>query len=404
MTAGPSLSSKPATSFLAFLTDAASTQAVHACAGKFGWGEGAVRTGTIADAVLFLKDNKTPQFLMVEIPSAAEAPALLDQLAEICDPNVKLIVVGKVNEFSFYSWLMEIGAFTYLLEPFTEAMLESAIKKGLQPAAKPEPQEKKKGVVVACMGSRGGVGSSTILSNLALVISRDQEKKTALIDVDPYFGTTAMNFDVDPTRDLHTLLESPERVDGLFLDRVMIRINDNLDIVSAEIPFKETLTPKTEAAEALLNLVRAKYDVVLVDLPRMLTPLTRAFLNLADRIVLVSEPTLPSLRDLLRLQDLIKDTLRKPQPLVVLNRAGYAPKHEIVKADFEKHFGRGVDISIPYAMEAVSIAANGDMLFDACKNLALKSAYTSLASLITGETTEKIKTKKPGIFTKVKGG
>lgn len=404
MTAGPSLSSKPATSFLAFLTDAASTQAVNACAGKFGWGDDAVRAGTIADAILFLKDNKTPQFLMVEIPSAVEAPPLLDQLAEICDPNVKLIVVGKVNEFSFYSWLMEIGAFTYLLEPFTEAMLESAIKKGLQPAAKAEPQEKKKGTVIACVGARGGVGTSTVLCNLALITSRDQSKKTVLIDMDPYFGTTAMTFDVDPSRDLHTLLESPERVDGLFLDRVMIRINDNLDIISAEIPFKETITPKTEAADTLLNLIREKYDVVLLDIPRQLTPLTRALLNQADRMILISEPTLPSLRDLLRLQDLIKDTLRKPQPAVVLNRVGYAPKHEIVRADFEKHFGRNIDIAIPYAMEAVSIAANGDMLFDACKNPGLKSAYTSLAGIVTGETTEKTKTKKPGLFTKVKGG
>lgn len=403
MTAGPTLISKPATSFLAFLTDTASADAVKACAGIFGWEEGCVLTGTVTDAIQYLKNHKTPEFLMVEIPSAGEAPALLDQLAEICDPNVKLIVTGKVNEFSFYSWLMEIGAFTYLLEPFTAATLEAAIKKGMQPA-KAEPQEKKKGIVIACLGARGGVGTSTVLSNLAQIISRDREKKTALIDMDPYFGTTAMNFDVDPTRDLHTLLESPERVDGLFLDRVMIRINDNLDILSAEIPFKDAVTPKTEAADVLLTRVRDKYDVILVDLPRALNPLTRAILQQADRTVLVSETTLPSLRDLLRMQDLIKDTLRKPQPLIVLNRLGCAPKHEIAKSDFEKHLSRAVDVSIPYVIEAISIAANGELLFDSTKNTALKSAYTSLADLLTGEAAEKTKTKKSGLLAKVKGG
>ncbi|MFO1242473.1 MAG: AAA family ATPase [Rickettsiales bacterium] len=403
MTAGPSLSSKPASSFLAFLTDTASQEAIRTCAPKFGWPADCLRHGTVVDAIAFLKEHKTPAFLMVEVPSAAEAPALLDQLAEICDPNVKLIVTGTVNEFSFYSWLMEIGAFTYLLEPFTDAVLENAIKKGTQ-SVKPETHEKKKGTVITFLGARGGVGTSTIASNLALTISRDMGKRTALLDLDPYFGTIAMNFDVDPTRELHTLLENPERIDGLFLDRVMIRINDNLDILSAEIPFKENITVKTEAADVLLSRVREKYDLILVDIPRALTPFTRAVLLQTDRIALISDPTLLSLRDLLRHHDLIKDTLRKPLPIVISNKAGFAPKHEIAKVDFEKHYGRPLDAYIPYAPEAISAAANGEMLLDASKNAGIKSAYKTLAELITGETSEPVaKTKKSVFFSKSKG-
>ena len=392
MAGGPTLNVKPATPFLAFLTDAASIDAIKAYALAHGWPEDCVHLGGVATAVVYLKENKTPEYLLVEVPSAAEAPALLDQLAEICEPNVKLLVCGKVNEFSFYSWLMEIGAYNYLLEPITALALEGSFKKNA--AAKLEPDEKKHGTVIACMGARGGVGTTTVINNLAHLIASDTSKKVVLLDVDPYFGTVAMGFDVEPARELHTLFENPERIDGLFLDRILIRMGDKLHLLSAEEPLKEIISAKAEAAEMMLNKMREKYDIILVDVPRALTPLTRAILTNTDRLLVVTELTLLSLRDAMRLHDYMKDTLKKPLPIIVANRIGLAPKHEISQADYEKHYGRALEVSVPYTLEAFAAAGEGNLLVKITKNASIISAYKSLVTLITGDTIIKEAPKK----------
>lgn len=385
MAGGPNLSTTPTTTFLAFLTDTQSIEAIKAYAVAHGWPEECVQQGGAMQAAAYLKDNKTPEFLLIEIPSVEEAPALLDQLAESCDPGVKLLVCGKVNEFSFYSWLMEIGAANYLLEPITAQALDGALKKCAASPAKPESQEKKQGAVVACMGARGGVGSTTILNNLAHLLALGSGKKIALLDVDPYFGTVAMGFDMEPTRELHTLFENPERIDGLFLDRIMLRINDSLHVLSAEEPLKENISNKTEAANVLLSRVREKYDYILIDMPRSMNPLTREILVQTDKMLVITEMTLLSLRDAMRMHDFFKDTLRKPLPLLIANRVGIAGKNEIPKADYEKHYGHPIDVSIPYVIEAFSASGEGDLLLKRSKHAPLIAAYHSLAALVTGQ-------------------
>jgi pilus assembly protein CpaE len=106
--------------FLAFATDVADIKALRDFATARGWTDNAVLTGNIKDAAEYLKNNASPGVLLVEIPSQAEAAALLDGLSEVCAPETKVIVTGNVNEYSFYCWLTDIGISSYLLKPLTE--------------------------------------------------------------------------------------------------------------------------------------------------------------------------------------------------------------------------------------------------------------------------------------------
>ncbi len=367
--------------FVGFLSEAQSVEAAKSVAAEMGFGEEHIYNGTIEMAIAHLGANPSPEYLLVEVSSAETARQQLDRLADVCSPTVKVIVASAINEYSFFAWLMEVGVHAYMLEPFTPEQLKKALEK--EKATPVQTEQKQPGALTAFMGTRGGVGTTTILSNLAYLIDKEYTKSVGVLDMDIHFGTVGMVFDLEPVRGLNVLFEQPDRVDSLFLDRVTARFGDRLSLMSAEEPLKNAIQASASAAEVLERTGREKYQQVFVDLPRTLSPLSRHFLEHADKVVLVTELNLLGLRDLIRLTDYLKE-LRK-EPIVVANREGLASKHEIAKKEFEKHYGHPIHIHIPCMMEAFAASASGEMLLETTKNSAALSAMHRLAETITGE-------------------
>lgn len=356
---------------LAFVTDPASADAVRAVSGA------QLQGGDAAAATEFLRNNPSPQALLVEIPSADAAPKLLDALADRVHPSTKVIITGKVDTLSFYQWLMGLGIQEYLLAPFTATQLEAALNKpegGVAAAAAKTPT----GKLVAVIGARGGVGTSTIATNLAALFALEQKLPTALVDLDPHFGSVALGLDLEPGRGMRDALEQPDRVDGLFLDRVLIKPFANLSILSAEEPLQETLNPQANAGQVLFSALGEKFRMVVADLPRQMGPLTRHVLAHADKILLVSEPHLIDLRDALRLKDYVVEQLKRPAPLLVINREGIAGKQELSMGDYAKHYGGTPTLRLKFLADAYAASAQGELLV---KNPKLASALEPLRSL-----------------------
>ena len=117
--------------FFAFANDEADRKVIGDFASSHGWSESCVMQGNIVTAAQYFKTHPSPALLLVEIPSAEEAPKLLDELANVCDPGTKVIIIGMVNEYSFYCWLTDIGVFSYLLRPLTREMLDRAYQKSI---------------------------------------------------------------------------------------------------------------------------------------------------------------------------------------------------------------------------------------------------------------------------------
>src|SRR6185369_16974204 len=138
-------------------SDAESIATLKQFAGTQGWPDTVIQPGNIDDAARYLKSNPSPKVLFVDILAADTVAASLDTLADVCDPNIKVIVSGKVNEYSFYCWLLEVGIANYLLKPFTLLSIEAAYKKATTAAAQPARAEevKKDAKVITVIGARG---------------------------------------------------------------------------------------------------------------------------------------------------------------------------------------------------------------------------------------------------------
>lgn len=338
--------------FLAFVSDSKDIETLKAFAESQQWPDSCIMQGDVKTATEFLKTHSPPVLLLVEIPSAAETPPLLDALAEYCSPETKVVAIGIVNEYSFYCWLMEVGIFSYLLRPLTKQMLESTYQKAVEKPLLTGKPEKQPGKIIAVLGSRGGVGATTIALSLAGIIADLAKKQVALVDVDPQEGSIALTLDLEPSRGFREALEKPDRIDSLFIERVMSKPNKYLSILSSEESLQDKFPIHEEASDALLKEMREKFDVIVLDVPRHLNDFSRKCLAMADHVVLVTELTLLNLRDTLRMNDLIRESLKMKQPpLIVANRVGLAPKMAVKQADFEKGIGSKVDFMIPFSPE-----------------------------------------------------
>lgn len=373
-------SNKP--KFFAFAQDSADRATIKSFAEAHGWAESCVMTGDISTATTYFKDHPSPTLLLVEIPSAEAAPDLLDGLANVCDPHTKVIIIGNINEYSFYCWLVDIGVFSYLLRPLTKEMLENAYKKSIEqasvaPVAVSEPTK-----IISVIGARGGVGASTIALNLAGIFADKTNKKVALVDVDPQEGTLSLTLDIEPARGLRDALEKPERIDPLFVDRVMSKPHNNLWVLSAEEPIQETIHTSEATAEALIRELSSKYDVVILDIPRRMGEFERECLKSSNNVILVAELSLLSLRDTLRLSDLMVDVFKMVPPMVVVNRSGMSSKSEMSVADFEKGITAKIAEKISYAPDLFMQIGNDIPCVANAKNPAVKPLYSLAKQLL----------------------
>jgi pilus assembly protein CpaE len=365
---------------VAFASENADLAALKSFAAGRGMSDETIFRGTIKDASEYLKISPSPDVLIVEIPSRENAAEMLDALAEVCDPNTKVITIGKINEYSFYCWLMDIGIAQYLLCPLDEHVLEAAFEK-LQSSVSVGAASRPPSKLIAVMGARGGVGATSVAINLAGIISEQTQKKVALVDLDPQEGTISLALDIQPSMGLRDVLEKPDRIDSLFLDRVMSKVGKYLAILSAEERLSEQLAIHENAAQPLLDELRTKYDYIVLDVPRHMNHFTRTCLQAADHTILVTELTLLCLRDTLRMQDAMKEGWKAKPPMIVTNRVGLAAKHEIPALDFEKGTGARITDQITFAPDIFMPISRDIPALKHKSHAAVKSLY-HLASLI----------------------
>jgi pilus assembly protein CpaE len=235
---------------------------------------------------------------------------------------------------------------------------------------------------------------------LASLFAREHNLTTALVDLDAQFGSVALGLDLEPSRGLRDALEKPDRIDSLFLERVMMKASDRLSILSAEEPLGEQIHLHAHAGELLLAGLREKFPMIVLDLPRQFTPLTRYALAEADQVVIVTEPGILPLRDALRLRDLLVDQLKRPAPLYIVNREGLAGKHEVPRAEFAKHLGAPVALHVPFNAEIIALTARGDTLLEDAK---LADGLRKLAQQLSGGEAAATTKKTGGLAGLLKG-
>ena len=373
--------------FAAFICDEAALDVLRPVIIEMGWQPEKCNKGGLRNAVQSLSISASPAILMVDLSESGDPLNDINGLAEVCEPGTVVIAVGQVNDVRLYRDLLSSGIHDYLLKPLSAGQVRDALTQAQAVFSSPrtgEGETAKKHIATAVVGTRGGVGASTLATSLAWLFSSDHKRPTALLDLDVHFGTGALALDLEPGRGLTDAIENPGRIDGLFIERAMIRANDHLAILSAEAPISSPLLTDGAAFVQLEEEFRQAFEMTVIDLPRNMLINFPHLLAEVNVVALVAEMTLASARDTIRILSWLKSNAPGAMPLIIANKV-QPGANEISKADFEASIERKVNFTIPFDLKAAANAAKlGQTFADANRSTKASHAVQEIARAIVG--------------------
>jgi pilus assembly protein CpaE len=341
-----------------------------------------IQLGGIKAAVQVYQTQVTPNVLIVESRGSRDAIlSELGQLANVCQPNTKVIVVGHLNDVILYRELMRQGVSEYLVAPLHQLQIIETIS-----SLYADPKAAPVGRVISFVGAKGGVGSSTLAHNFAWIMSKRLATDTVITDLDLAFGTSGLNFNQDASNGIIDALGQPDRLDATLIDRLLTKLGDKLSLLSGPGGVDRDFSIEAQSVETILNAVRSSVPCVVVDVPNMWAPWIKHTLVHSDLVVITATPELASLRNTKNYVDLLK--LARPNdepPKVVLNQVGVPKRPEIPAVEFAKAVGVEINAIIPYDAQTFGQAqSNGQMIFEVAPKSKAAEAVTNLAMSLSG--------------------
>ncbi|EXL10226.1 AAA family ATPase [Aquamicrobium defluvii] len=353
-----------------------------------------VHMGGISTAIDFYQTAPTPNLIILE--SRSEPGELLEQLAQLaehCDPSTKVVVIGHYNDVGLYRELIRNGISEYVVAPVSMADIVSVIATiFVDPDADPI------GRSIAFIGAKGGTGSSTIAHNVGWAISSLFRSEVVVADLDLAFGTANINFDQDPAQGIAEAVFSPERVDEVYLDRLLAQCAENLSLLAAPSTLERTYDFEPDAFAQVIDTAQRTAPVLVLDIPHLWSGWSRNTLMHADEVVITATPELANLRNTKNLMDMLK-RLRPndPPPKLILNQCGVQKRPEISAQDFAEPLDVEPMAVIPFDPQLFGNAANnGRMLGEMDAKSPVVATINEIAHVLTGRAEIKVR-RKPGL-------
>lgn len=276
-----------------------------------------VHMGGLAKAVDHFQSASTPNLIIVEtLGGGPDLFAQLGELAEVCDPSTKVIIIGRANDIGLYRELMRQGISDYIVRPRSPLqIIKSVAALYVDPSAPPI------GRTIAFVGARGGSGSSTLAHNVAWCAAEEMQSDTVILDLDLPFGTASLDFEQDPTSGLVEALGSPERLDDVLLDRLLQKHSERLSLFTAPNLLDRDYDIDDQAFETVIDVVRGAAPTIIVDVPHVWTGWSKRLLQTADAIVITATADLAAFRNTKNLVDIIAGARpNDAPPLLVINQ------------------------------------------------------------------------------------
>lgn len=366
-----------------------------------------VQMGGVEAAAHYYRNAPTPNLIIIESMHDRDALVMdLDRLASVCDSGTKVIVIGHVNDVQLYRELLSRGVSEYLVMPLTVPQLMKSLSNLYT-----EPGSDPLGSVLAFVGAKGGVGSSTVCHNTAWAISQGMQSDVVIADLDLPFGTAGLDFNQDPVQGIADALLSPERLDEVLLDRLLSRCSDYLSLFAAPGTLDRPYDLSANACDVVVDVLRKNIPYIAVDVPHLWTEWAQRVLVQADRVVITAQPDLANLRNAKNLAEkLVSVRPNDLPPILVLNQLGMPKRPEIPVKDFTHALDIEPMAIIDFDSQLFGTAANnGQMIEEVSEKSKATEQFQALARALTDKTEikpepksllgpllDKLSFKKPG--------
>lgn len=195
---------------------------------------------------------------------------------------------------------MRTGAREYLRYPIELGDLEAAIARATTRMRTVTERNKAYGKLLVVLGAKGGVGATTVASNLAVGIGKETGKKVLLLDLDLPLGDAALDLGIHPQYSTIDALVNTARLDAAFLRSLLARHSSGIAVLAAPGSHAAVVTPES-AVQRLMAVCRQEFDYVVVDVGSASGIVESLLFQIATKIYIVTQVGLPELRNANRL-------------------------------------------------------------------------------------------------------
>ena len=331
---------------------------------RFACVEIMIYDGGVETAIESYRKARSHDVVIVQTAITDEAFARqLEELGAQCSEGTAAIVIGPVNDVYLYRRMIDMGISDYLVRPVKKEILADVMAKTLI---------ERLGIgdsrLIAFIGAKGGVGTSALAHAAAWGVSEMLGQKTMLLDSAGGWSTASVGLGFEPSATLAEIARAAANNDEDSIKRMLFRASDKLSVLASGSDAMLEAPIEPEQFEQLLNMLMATYPVVIVDLSHGAENLANSVIAKASQVIVVSSPTLPSLRLARSLVQEIKEHRGGSDTGIemIINMQGIAGKSEISKKDAEQAMEFKIssmiafDPSLFYGLESQGKKITGD--------------------------------------------
>jgi pilus assembly protein CpaE len=262
-------------------------------------------------------------------------------------PSTEIFLTLAHTDSAVLLEALRAGVKEFIPQPIQRVEVEEALTRFKERHTEKKPATAKRGKLITVIGSKGGVGTTTIAVNLAVSLRQTtSDRSVVLVDLNPQFGDAALFLDVAPAHTMGDVAKNLARLDETFLMSILYKHSSGLHVLPSVDAVDEIglLTP--EAVGKTLELLQTMFDYIVIDSGDSLAETTLATLNISPIVFLVATLTLPVLRNTKRLLTILAHLNYPIDHInIIVNR--YEKHAEVSVKDMEEVLGRKVSWIIP---------------------------------------------------------
>lgn len=334
-----------------------------------------------------------------------KALALIQQLTQEL-PAMPLLAVSSRGDGQSILQALRAGAKEFLTAPVVLEELLTALSRlrvsrvAADGTPSPNGQSNVQSLVVSVVGSRGGVGATSIAVNLGCNLAQDGVSNVALVDLDLALGDADVALDLIPDYTLADVAMNIDRLDMTFLRRSLCKHACGLSVLPHPVQMEDIALIHEDHLGRVIGLLRASYSHLIFDLSKRFTPTDLTAMRMSDVILLICQLELTSLRNVVRmLHTFGQEEVLAEKVKVIVNRVG-SDDGEISLKKAEETIGKPIFWQVPNDYKAMlgSRNAGEPLLMHAPRSKTQVSLQALASTLCNKDPHEAPKKERKGFF------
>lgn len=342
------------------------------------------------EAALRLAEKLLPDIVLMDINMPVlDGISATEQIA-MSVPGAGIIIMSVQGEQEYLKKAMMAGAREYMIKPFSSDELAQTVRRvydfekkrkiqlvNNEKAVRPRRDPK----IITMFSTKGGVGKTTLATNLAVCLARETGGRVALVDLDLQFGDVAVMLNVVPKRTITELIQEIGNLDEDILETFLVSHPSGIRILPAPTrpEYAELIT--AGHVEKILTLLKSNYDYIIVDTPAVFHETNLTALDMCDQILLIMALELPTIKNVKLSMEVLESLHHKGKIKLILNRS--SNDMGIKYTDVERSLGFLVAAHIPSDGRVVVNSVNKGVPFVLSdSNTKVAQALRELARLV----------------------